>query len=251
MGLPHIDGRRRTPGLRRDEVAVLAGLSIDYYTRLEQGRERHPSAQVLNALAQVLQLGPEATEYLHELAHPRACKRGPIDQVNPTVAQLGKDLDHLVVFTTDRRMDVPYRNPLAAALHGWLKHSDNMIRMHFLDPAAREFYLDWEREARFRVAHVRAATGVAYGDRQLLALVDELSAGSEDFRRIWDRHDVRVRTNESIRYRHPEAGEMTLLYETFAINSTPGQNLVIGRAQPGSPSEHALCRLRALAAARG
>ncbi|MFD0730854.1 helix-turn-helix domain-containing protein [Planotetraspora mira] len=246
VGLPRVDDRRRTPGLRRDEVAMLAGLSIDYYTRLEQGRERHPSAQVLNALAQVLQLSPEATEYLHELAHPRACRRGPIDQVNPTVAHLAKDLHHWVVFTTNRCMDVPFRNPLAAALHGGLKYSDNLVRLVFLDPASREFYLDWEREARFRVAHVRAAAGAECDDRRVLALVDELSLISEDFRRIWDRYDVRVRTNESIRYRHHKVGEITLLYETFAINSSPGQNLVIGRAEPGSPSEHALNRLRAL-----
>ncbi|GAA4557671.1 helix-turn-helix transcriptional regulator [Planotetraspora kaengkrachanensis] len=202
---------------------MLASLSADYYTRLEQGRERSPSAQVLNALAQVFQLGPEATEYLHELAHPRGCKRGPIDHVNPTVAQLGKDLDHLVVFTTNRCMDVAYRNSLADALHGWLKHSDNLIKMHFLDPAAREFYLDWESEALFRVAHVRAAAGMASGDRHLLALVDELSVESADFRRIWDRHDVRARTNESIRYRHPEVGELTLSMRPSPSTAPPGR----------------------------
>jgi hypothetical protein len=142
-------------------------------------------------------------------------------------------------------MDVPYRNRLAAALHGGLKYNDNLVRLVFLDPASREFYVDWEREARFRVAHIRAAAGAEYGDRRLHALVDELSLISEDFRRIWDRHDVRVRTNESIRYRHHEVGEITLLFETFAINSSPGQNLVIGRAEPGSPSERALSRLSA------
>jgi transcriptional regulator with XRE-family HTH domain len=244
VGLPRVGDRRRTPGLRRDEVAMLAGVSIDYYTRLEQGRERHPSDQVLDALARVLRLDPEAGKHLHELARPRAYKRRPsTDRVSPDVLQLMDSWDHKPAFVVNRRLDVLAKNPPAVALVEGLNYSDNLMRMTFLDPASREFYLDWEKEARFKVALTRAAVGADGDDTYLLELVEELSLKSEDFRRLWACHDVRANTRASERMYHREVGEMTLRYEAFAINSAPGQELVVFQAEPGSPSERALARL--------
>jgi transcriptional regulator with XRE-family HTH domain len=241
--------RRRTPGLRRAEVAVLAGVSTDYYARLEQGRERHPSAQVLSALARVFQLDPDATEHLHELAHPREGKRrraGGFDQVNADVVRFVEGCDHVLAFVVNRRLDVLARNPVAIAFFKGFEHTDNMMRLVFLNPAAREFYLDWEQEAWYMVAHLHSLAGVDSDDPSLIELVEELSLGSEAFRQMWPRHDVRARTRECVRFHHRDVGEMTLHAETFSINSAPGVLLVVAQAEPGSPSQEALAKLGTL-----
>ncbi|MDH2426508.1 helix-turn-helix transcriptional regulator [Sphaerisporangium sp. TRM90804] len=237
---------RRTPGLRREEVAVLAGVSVDYYTRLEQGRDHHPSGQVLDALARVFQLGPEATEHLHELAHPRSSRRGRFGdgyQVCPSVLRLVEGCDHVVAFLINHRMDVLVRNPLALAHFDGLDHNDNVLRMVFLDPAAREFYVDWEREARAFVAHLRAVVEGSGRDPFACELVKDLSRESDDFRRFWAMHEVQLRAHMTIRYRNPDVGELTLHYETLPVSSSPGRYIVIGQAEPGSASEQALTRL--------
>jgi transcriptional regulator with XRE-family HTH domain len=238
--------RRRTPGLRREEVAVLAGVSIDYYTRLEQGKERHPSEEVLGALARALHLDPEATEHLYELGRPRACKRTPaglVDRVSPHVLRLVENWDHAPAFVVNRWLDVLAQNRLGAALHDGLEHNDNLIRMTFLDPAAREFYLDWEQEAWSKVAHLRAAAGPDHDDLSLLKLVEELSLGSGDFRRLWARHDVQAKTHTAIRHHHRDVGDLTLWHETLRIDSAPCLRVFVGQAEPGSPSEEALAKL--------
>jgi transcriptional regulator with XRE-family HTH domain len=249
VGLPRV-GRRRTPGLRRNEVAMLADVSADYYVRLEQGRERNPSAQVLNALARVFQLDAEATEHLHDLVNPRAKRphvRGA-EQVCPDVLRFICGCDHAVMFVANRRLDVLAKNPLATALFGGLDNCDNLLRLIFLNPAARDFYMDWKQQTHDVVAHLRAAVGTDVDDLFVRELVEEVSLGSEDFRRLWARHEVRARTHWSIPYRHGEVGEMTLHYEVFHISSAPGQQLVVGQAEPSWGSEHAFTRLADLAA---
>jgi transcriptional regulator with XRE-family HTH domain len=250
LGLPRF-GQRRTPGLRREEVAMLAGVSTDYYIRLEQGRERHPSEQVLSALAKVLDLDADATMYLHEIAHPQRRQRAPrvhVDRVNPNLLRLMRSWRHTPALVIGRWLDVLATNPLAAALYGGLDHNDNLLRLTFLNPLARSFFADWEKVAAAKAAHLRAAAGADPNDPYLPILVGELSLKSEEFRRLWARHDVRTKTHEAKRFCHREVGELTLGYESFTVNSAPGQQLLIYQAEPGSPSEHALTQLGRLAA---
>ncbi|GAA4587162.1 helix-turn-helix transcriptional regulator [Planotetraspora phitsanulokensis] len=243
VGLPD-SGRRRTPGLRRDEVAQLAGVSADYYVRLEQGRELHPSDQVLAALARALRLNVEAAEHLHALANPRPSARRPGSsrQVDPNVVRLIDGWHRAPALVTNDRLDVLARNALGGALYEGLDHADNLLRLTFLNPDSRRFYPDWEREASSKVANLRAMAGPR-PDPSLLTLVEELSRESEDFRRIWARHDVRARTQEFRRLVHREVGELNLWHATFSIDGSPGQRIFVAQADPGSRSEDALQRL--------
>ncbi|GAA4584785.1 helix-turn-helix transcriptional regulator [Planotetraspora phitsanulokensis] len=247
-----VGDRRRTPGLRRDEVASLAGVSMDYYTRLEQGRERRPSDQVLDALARVLHLDPEASEHLHELARPRTSGAGGRSNcVSPNLLRFIEGCDHALAFVVNRRLDFVAKNRLTKVLHEGFDDNDNVLRRIFLNPAAREFYVDWEREASHFVAHLRAVAGTGRDDPFVLELVEELSRKSEDFRRMWARHDVQTRTQVFMRFRHRQVGEMTLYLETLRLTSAPGHIFIIGQAEPGSPSAHALAELGRLAATTG
>jgi hypothetical protein len=150
-----------------------------------------------------------------------------------------------------RRLDVLAKNPLATAIYDGLDHNDNLMRLTFLNPEGREFYPDWEHEALSKTAQLRAAVGANLDDPAFLELVEELSQGSAEFRRMWARHDVRAKTNDSIRFRHRVVGDLTLSYQAFTINSAPGQELFAFQAEPGSPSEHALSLLRSLASVCG
>ncbi|GII41299.1 transcriptional regulator [Planotetraspora phitsanulokensis] len=227
---------------------MLAGVSTDYYVRLEQGRDRHPSDQVLDALARVLRLDREASEHMFELARPRSRVPFPAetDRVDIEVARLIQRCGHALAFVVNRWGDVLAINPLATAFYEGMDGNDNLLRMTFLNPASREFYRDWEQEARAKVAHLRAVAGSDYDDPVLVELVGELSAGSEEFRRMWARHEVHAKTNPSIRFRHPEVGAVTIHFQIFDIPSDPGQKFIVGQATPGSSSDHALARLRVL-----
>jgi transcriptional regulator with XRE-family HTH domain len=241
-------GRRRTPGLRREEVAMLAGVSIDYYVRLEQGRERRPSEQVLNALARVLSLDAAAAEHMHQLARPRPQHRPAHrrEQVSPALLRFLQKWDHTPAFILDRYLEMLARNTMADALYEGLLHNDNILRLTFLNPDSAGFYLDWQETALSKVGQLRASAGTDPDDPYLPELIDELSQ-SEEFRRIWARHDVLPRTNEMKRFRHAIAGEMTLSYESLTVNSAPGQQLVIFQAEPGSASERAMAMLGEMA----
>jgi transcriptional regulator with XRE-family HTH domain len=250
VGLLH-SGLRRTPGLRREEVAMLAGVSTDYYIRLEKGRERRPSEQVLDALARVFGLHFDAISHLHELARPRAREPRPadrVDQVSRYLLRLIESWDYALAAVVNLRLDVLAQNSMAAAFLAGLEYSDNLNRLTFLDPTAREFYRDWEQEAWSKVAHLRAVTGADCDDPLMMELIEELSLGSEDFRRMWARHDVRVRAHEFKRFHHREVGDVDLISETFTVNGTHGQQLIVAQAEPGSLSERALTLLRSLAA---
>jgi transcriptional regulator with XRE-family HTH domain len=243
-------GSRRTPGLRREEVAMLAGVSNDYYIRLEQGRERHPSDQVINALVRALDLGPDAAAHLRVLARPQVSNHKPvsrIDQVHPNVMRLIETWDRVPAYVVNHRLDVLVKNAVAEALYEGLEHNDNLLRLALLNPAAHEFYLDWELDTRSKVAHLRAAAGTNRDDALLLELVEELSQGSEEFRRMWDRHDVQGRTRAPVRFHHPEVGDVITDMEVLSIDSTPGQKIILFQVEPGSPSEAALALLADLA----
>ncbi len=246
--------RRRVPGLRRAEVAMLAGVSTDYYVRLEQGRERTPSSQVVEALAGALELDEEATAHLHRLARPlpTRSRRAPErerERVSPQLLRTMESWTHTPAIVIGRCLTVLADNALGRALFAGHAHSGDLVRLVFLDPDAREFYPEWERAAVNTVGGLRAAVGADPDDPRLARLVDELSLRSEPFRRLWARHDIWQKTHETKRFRHPLVGELTLHYESLTVNSAPGQQLVVYQADPGSPSEQALALLGSLAAA--
>lgn len=249
VGLPDV-GRRRVAGLRRSEVAMLAGVSVDYYVRLEQGRDQHPSEQVLDALARVLQLEDDAVTHLHELARPaprRRRARSRPERVRPGILRLLESWSHTPAWVLGRRMDVLAYNELALMLHPGLRTERNVVRMVFLEPEAREIYADWDAVARETVATLRSATGADLDDPGLTELVGELSLKSAEFRRLWARHEVKEKAAGTKRFRHPMVGELVLHYETFAVADAPGQLLVAYHADAGSPTERALALLAGIA----
>jgi transcriptional regulator with XRE-family HTH domain len=244
-------GRRRVPGLRREELAQLAGVSVDYYVRLEQGRAAHPSAEVLDAIARALQLEEVERRHLHDLAGPR--RRGPTaERVAPGLRQLLSQLDGVPAVVLGRRMDILAWNPLAAALLGDPERLPpehrNIARIMLLDPAARDFYVDWERHARETVGYLRQCAGRYPDDARMAALVGELSVKSDAFARWWADHHVREKASGTKRMHHAVVGELTLAYETLVPPGAPDQALVTYTAEPGSESDTALRLLASWAA---
>ncbi|GAA1977501.1 helix-turn-helix transcriptional regulator [Amycolatopsis minnesotensis] len=239
-----VDGWRRVPGLRREEVAMLAGVSADYYVRLEQGRERNPSAQVLDALARALRLEEDATTHLHQLARPAPGHgRARPERVSPNLLRMMEGWPATPAVVLGRYLTVLAHNALGGALFDGHAHSRDLVRLVFLDDSARDFYPDWDRVAVNTVAGLRAAVGIDHDDPQLIETVGELSVKSEAFRELWARHDIRRKTHETKRFRHPLVGELALHYESLTVNSAPGQQLVVYQAEQGSPSEEALALL--------
>ncbi|MBF8189830.1 helix-turn-helix domain-containing protein [Nonomuraea sp. K274] len=239
-------GPRRTPGLRRDEVAMLAGVSTAYYVRLEQGRERNPSDQVLSSLARALLLDEDAIGYLYTLIHPWSRPRttpGPAERVSPSVLQLLNSWPHVPALVLGRRLDVLATNPLIEAVYEGQTHLDNCLRMIYLSPAAQDFYPDWEKAAFAKTAQLRVAAARHRDDPYIPRLVEELSAKSAEFRRIWARHDVQNRNTEVKEFRHPVVGELTLSWEVLTVSGTSGQQLIVLTAEPGSASERAVAEL--------
>jgi transcriptional regulator with XRE-family HTH domain len=247
-----VHGRRRVPGLRREELALLAGVSADYYVRLEQGRDRHPSEQVLEALARALQLDEDATAHLHELARetvtPRRRPRPRVERVRPGLLRMMDAWPNSPAFVIGRRLDVLAANRLAVALNPACGCSGNMVRSLFLDEQTRMLYPQFDKVAEETVASLRAAIGPDTDDPALIDLVGELSLKSEHFRRLWARHDVRAKTDGVKRLIHPLVGELTVTYETFTVNGAAGQQLVVYHAEPGSATERALNLLATIAA---
>lgn len=245
-------GVRRVAGLRREEVAVLAGVNVDYYTRLEQGRERHPSPQVLDALSRALHLDPEAGAHLYRLAGTTPID-GPVpqrDAVSPALRQLMDGYPHTPAFVLSRTLDILATNALADALFAPFDPADNLARMTFLDPAGRDFYTRWDWTAQVTVANLRQAAGFEPDNPRLDALVGTLSEQSSAFAALWQAHNVRGKTQEAKRLNHPEVGPLTLTYQAFDVRDAPGQQLVIYHAEPGSPDAEALSLLGAIDATR-
>lgn len=246
-----VRGLRRVPGLRREEVAMLAGVSADYYLRLEQGRDRNPSAQVLAALADALRLDAPATDHLMSLAAQRAhrapTRRTGPDRVPSGVAMLLESLG-IPAFVETRTFDVLAANRHASALAPGFRPGRNRLLDVFLDPAERELWCDWDRAVARLVAGFRASVGAATDDPRCVEVVGELSLRSPLFRSLWARHDVRPVEGAPTELVHPEVGPMTLLREKLALTGTDGQVLVLYHAEPGSTSEAALALLGSLAA---
>lgn len=248
VGLPE-HGRRRVPGLRREEVALLAGVSSDYYIRLEQGREKSPSPQVLDAVAQALRLNAEATDHLNRLcltASQRPRDRGETD-VSPQLLQLMDGWEHTPAFVVGPALDIMAGNSLATALHSGFEEFDNLARMVFVDPAGREFYQEWERAAHSCVAEIRAAYGHDPDSARIAEVVAELSDRSEEFAELWQLHEVKSKSQEGKHLKHPQVGDLHIKFAAFTVNGAPHQQLVVYQAEPAGPTATAFETLRALA----
>ena len=249
--LPDAGSHRRVPGLRREEVAMLAGVSADYYVRLEQGRDQHPSAQVLDALARALQLDDYATAHLHRLAAPpvRRRRRSPRpEKVPASILRLIASWNETPAYVYGRYMDVLAANPLATAVAPYYAPGQNLVRAAFFDPRVRDMYGDWEWVTESTVAGLRALVGPDVDDPRLNELVGELSVRSERFRQLWARHDARPKRSGTSLLDHPQVGPLELSYEKLPIPDTNCQTLVIYHAEPGTPSAQALTLLATTAA---
>lgn len=244
VGVP-VMGVRRVPGLRREEVAMLAGVSADYYLRLEQGRDRHPSAAVLESIARALQLDDDATAYLLSLGAERAGprRRRTRKEVVPTgIAKLVDTLD-LPAFVEGRYFDVLAANALAIALSPRLAPGGNRLRDVFLDPAEQALFPDWETATAFLVAGFRQSVGTDTDDPRAVELVGQLSLASPRFRQLWARHDVHVREGAVMRIDHPMVGALRLNREKLAVSGTAGQMLVIYHPDAGTDDADKLALL--------
>jgi transcriptional regulator with XRE-family HTH domain len=258
VGLP-AGGPRRVPGLRRSEAAMLAGVSVEYYAKLERGAIAGASASVLDALAAALRL--DETERIHLLDLARAAdgiptsgrRRRPAPSSAPSALRpaLQWVLDSQtegVAFVRDQHQNLLGINALGRAFYspviGEGGRVPNLARFQFLDPAAKDFYPDWERFAEMCVGSMRVEAGRDPHDTVLQDLVGELSTCSEAFRRLWGAHDVRTHGSGTKHFRHPVVGELTLAYEELAITAEPGRAVIVYTAEPGSTSAE---RLRLLA----
>jgi transcriptional regulator with XRE-family HTH domain len=246
------------PGLRREEVAMLAGVSVGYYTQLERGQLKGVSGAVLDAVARALQLDEAERAYLSDLARAADAPLGPrrpAGQVRPGVRQVVDAMTEVPAFVRNGRLDLVYANQLARALYSPVfrnpERPANIARFVFLDPRSPGFYADWEGAAGIVVALLRAEAGRAPGDKGLPDLIGQLSAGSEDFRARWAAHDVRWYRTGLKRFHHPVAGELALNFEAMDLPADAGLTLTACTADPGTGSHDALKLLASWAVSAG
>lgn len=261
VGLP-TTGARRVPGLRRSEVATIAGLSVEYYARLERGQIAGASTGVLEALAQALQLDDTERAHLFDLARaadgiptsgrPRRRAAGKAAASRLSLQWALEAITDAIAFVRDPHQNLLATNTLGLAFYspviGDSGRTPNLARFQFLDPASRDFYPDWDLFAQMCVGVMRAEAGRDPHDRGLQDLVGELSTRSETFRRLWADHNVRTHGTGTKRFNHPVVGELTLAYEELAVTAEPGLVLLIYTAEPGSPSAERLQLLASWAA---
>ncbi|MFF5139673.1 helix-turn-helix transcriptional regulator [Streptomyces sp. NPDC013157] len=254
-GLPVYGGNRRVAGLRREEVALLAGMSVDYYVRLERGNLSGASDSVLEALARALQLDEAERAHLYDLARAAAPsgRRSAVtaSRVRPTILRLLDSMTDVPAYVRNARFDILAANTLGRALYAPLFDSPlfarrgpvNTARFMFLDPASREFWTDWDKGADDAVAFLRAETGRAPHDRVLTDLVGELTTRSDDFARRWARHDVKFHRSGVKYLHHPLVGDLALPYEAMDLPSDPGLRLNFYTPEPDSREREALALL--------
>ncbi|WP_285627824.1 helix-turn-helix transcriptional regulator [Kineosporia sp. NBRC 101677] len=245
-GLPSVGGRRRVKGLRREEVAALAGISVEYYIRLERGDAGNVSGSVLEAIGRALRLGAAEHDHLLDLLRPADGFECPVvdrPALRPPVQRILDSMGTTPALVHNWRLDVIGANALGTALLEPVRTGSeavNLARAVFLGPAARDFWPDWEPVATETANRLRVAAGSKPCDRALADLVDELSTHSADFREHWARHEVRVPASGVRRLRHPVVGELVLPFESTPLVADPGQTLLMFTAEPGSASDDAL-----------
>lgn len=249
-GLPAYGGRRRVPGLRREEVALLAGVSVDYYTRLERGDLKGASDSVLDAVASALRLDEPERAHLNNLAQAannaqRVRRRRPLHEgLRPTIQRILDAMTGAPAYVRNGRRDILAANRLGYALYSELyldpARPVNVARFVFLNPRARTFFLDWTSAANDMVAALRAEAGKNPYDRELSVLVGELSTRSEEFATRWAAQNVRFHRSGFKQIRHPIVGDLQLSYEAMDLPADPGLSLIVYSAEPGSTTEDAL-----------
>jgi transcriptional regulator with XRE-family HTH domain len=251
-GVPRYGRKRRVPGLRREEVALRAGISVEWYTRLERGVARGVSEEVLAAIGSALQLDEAERAHLADLVRSanveRSTRQSATPQrVRPSVARLVDVMGPIPASVTNGRLDVLYANDMAQALFSDIFRDPvrppNLARFVLLDPRARTFYLDWEKAASDTVAVLRAEAGRKPYDRGLSDLVGQLSTRSDEFRVRWAAHDVGFHRAATKQMHHPLVGDLTLAFEMLELPADPGLSLLTYSAEPGSSSEEALREL--------
>ena len=256
-GLPAYGGNRRVPGLRREEVAMLAGVSIDYYTRLERGNLNGVSQSVLEALADALQLDEAERAHLFDLARagnttPRTRRRTAQQRILPSVQRILDAITDAPAYIRNGRRDILAANRLGYALYSEMYRDParpvNIARFVFLNPQARTFFLDWHSAANDTVAILRIEAGRNPHDQALTDLVGELSMRSEEFRTRWAAHNVRLHRTGLKDIHHPVVGDLHLMFEALDLPADPGLSLVIYSAELASPSQDALNLLASWAA---
>jgi transcriptional regulator with XRE-family HTH domain len=256
-GLTVGTGLRRTPGLRREELATLSGISIDYYVRLERGKETRPSPSVLDALARALHLNDQEHHHLRELA-ARAARYAPEPPpapsrtVRPHLKLLLDSIRPNPAYIISRSMDLLAWNPgglaLYAGLDDWPAKHRNLARYLFLHPTAHTLFPDWDNQVRACVSRLRAVAGTTPDAPDLTNLVGELLLKSPDFAKLWERYDVTGRKPAHKTFHHPHVGTITLAAQSMHLEDTPGQRLGVYVAEPGSPDHDALLLLDLTAA---
>jgi transcriptional regulator with XRE-family HTH domain len=246
VGLPGGE-RRRVEGLRREEVAMLAGISTEYYLRLERGRDHQPSEQVLDGLARALQLDEDAAVYLRELARPASRRRrsSAPESLNPALQTLIDTWPLTPTFVVNRNMTILASNHMARALSRFFAPGENILRAAFLEPEMRMLYRDWDRFTTRIVPFVRAVLGAEDPDRELVELVAELCVASKRFATLWVRHDVKHRSTGPTAFDHPQVGSLDLHYTILHLPDQR-QMVVTYHADPGSPAEESLRLLASL-----
>jgi transcriptional regulator with XRE-family HTH domain len=252
VGLTAGAGLRRTPGLRREELATLAGISIDYYVRLERGKETRPSPSVVDSLARALRLEEDEHEHLRSLAAlaartPPEPLAAPSRIVRPGVKLLLESMRPHPAHVVSRTGDLLAANPgglrLLAGIEDWPAKQRNIARYVFLHPAARDLFHDWHNQVRGCVARLRALAGTDPDAPDLTQLAGELLLKSPEFARLWERYDVTGHSFGRKTFHHPEVGDLTLGYQSMELEGTPGHRMVTYYAEPGTPEHDAMVLL--------
>lgn len=239
-------GTRRVAGLRREEVAVLAGVSADYYARLEQGREQAPSPALMDSICRALQMKPDARDHAFRLARLAPTTRATDEEPTHHLRQLLDSFPKAAAYVVNPAFRVIAANGIATALLAPAHHDSQVMQYLFLDPTASTYFVNWDDVARAAVSAMRLAAGFTPPHPEVATLVRRLYARSPAFAEMWDDRTVQGLTSVHKLIRHPEVGDLELWYQTFDVREAPGLQLTVATAEPGSPSEDALALLGTL-----